>query len=370
MVNVFPNNDSHSLKKMVESIVERAFIGYYAWMFDMPYMHLCVKTNHLAEVEIDGIKLPQDALCNLLPFVRRSFFDNGSMFPVFITPDMYKDLPLFLRLPYSYLMRKEGETYIWGLSKRRVSTTSVVGKRDIDTFEIAISNPAPKGICMWVYARNGKARKLIKDKNGDIEIDGVNFMLIVYNPNADYNVTKFGTVRGCWFILAQDKTDKQLKFRVLTRSMLQAEYGMDSINTIVAFKFYDNASKRICVANFTHSSIPLPPLPRYEAKNNIRLMNEFPVMFEYFKAHKEASNAAFLKELVTRGPGDDTFGGNLSVSVLTLHAEIERKIGPGNVIPVCEQNSAKVQVAKAPAAAAPAKRPNGLFDFAIGNAQK
>lgn len=353
---VYPSNPSDSLKAMVENVIERAFVGYQAWSNDNYYNFLNVTSNVLEPIKLgtekdDKREIPFDVVFPAVsPSARRSVYESKRLYPCFLTPELLEQLTLIKDLRFSYpIGKEENGTQHWGTSTIRVPITCLVDcyESSANNAKIIVHNATPNGICVFLYCRSDEAADTLRAQKGVVKIDGVNYMLLIYNPNFDYKVTNSSSVRGCWFLLAQGKNN-QFEFFVLTRKVFEKYFGMDSINTIVAFKYYDQETKSFYIINYTYVTIPLPPLMRYEGKDsdgiNYQLMNEYPRVLEYFKAHPEATNASFLRELDSMDPtSGEEFRVNLTASIFSFLETLGKKI---TEIPIHAKNFVKQEEVK------------------------
>lgn len=330
--------------KLVRLVIERAFLGYYAYMNDDSYIQLKVYSNQLTEIKLpkkpdakpdeEPEVIPLEFVFEKLEsFIRRLIYESNCLFPIYIIPSILERIPLFAKLPISRGKRNNRGWTEWTFSDIMVPITHLVhGIMNDGSDFVNTINAAPNGVCMWIYATNDAARKRLKENNGDVVIDGKDYVLLIYNPNGEQShFSKFEHVRGCWFALCA-KYDKhtnrnRLVFKVLTRYLAAKIFGMTSISTTVTFKWqHPTRINEFYIVNYTYHTIPLPPLLTYEGKdlegNNVQLMNEFPARLDLFKAHTSFNNNHFISKIQELGP-QGNFAKNLLKSLLDLHTSIK-----------------------------------------------
>ena len=227
-------DDSDPLSRLVMNIIERAVLGYHAWLHkDGDFIEKVVMTDQISSIVTKKTKDQIREIPHKVVFekthaqVRRAIYNNGRLVPVAIPKESYIDFPLFLNLPFVYpkiIKVEDKKERIWVLSDIRVPTTGLVCDTSKTSYDVKVEDATPKsGIYVWIYSKDDEARKYLEEKKGEIEIDGKRFFLLIYNPNADFKYTGWSHIRGCWFILAKDKdgvfkvTDKDAqKFVIVT----------------------------------------------------------------------------------------------------------------------------------------------------------
>jgi hypothetical protein len=260
---------------MFKNIIERGLLEYYAWMNVKKYEFVNIRTNCLSKIPKEFESLQNTVYSVNIPQVRNAIAKCGMFFPKVIKPEEYETFRKLLLLPISENLgrSKDGKTHYWRLAKQRALVTELWRNGSL-----VPCNATPKGIIAWIYAATEEARQEIMEKNGNVEIDGKKFMLLIYNPNADFEKTGFGFVRGCWFILFCDEHGVW-QFRVLTRNEFVDRFGQTRVNVMTAFTYTD-AYQVDKIVTVTHNVIPLPPTQIFGAGED-KLQNEFQLLFDY-----------------------------------------------------------------------------------------
>jgi hypothetical protein len=263
-----------SAKMAVKYIVERSFLEFYAWMSDKKYNFYCVRGNRTTCLEGDDllVKIRQYTLYRVvMPQVRLAILRYGRFFPVKFSADECKNLSLFSLLPSCLETSCDNGVYNHPLYKDYRLSITQHGPEG--------SNEARDHIYMWIYAADETARQEFINNHGEVHIDGIRFILIIYNPNADFLHTRFKHIRGCWFALLNHIDDGGLQYSILTRSLLLKLYKDVTISTVATFQVDDANGPSI--VNFTYDSPVVPPTMPFPG-----LMNEFD-KYEKFVENEE-----------------------------------------------------------------------------------
>ena len=303
---------------MAKDIIERGQLAFYAWMNDEEYTFASVVSNRLTVIKRDEFKVPQKKIFDvMIPQVWKAIRKKGTLYPILVPPSMYEALHKMFNQQYSMRPTKETgmDEYSWILSEKRVPVTCLVN----ESGNVRVENAAPNGFLVWVYAETEEARKEIVSNKGNIEIDGDKFKLLIYNPNADYNITNYTFVRGIYIMLRKNK-DGELVFKFVTRKTPKNEPAEKrEIETVAAMKFVCGNIKYIITYNYR--TVPLPPTQEM-GNDSYKLQNEFMALSEYREKNTNARNQKLVNILWENDGGTDYLS-NMLASLQRFHDSIK-----------------------------------------------
>lgn len=327
-------------KEVFKHIIERSLTGYYAWINDAFCQFAAVTTNNLTIIDTDVVPLGREQIYRLMiPQIRSAIYSYSGLYPILIPEHLYDEFELILSLPPSKSMGtdpNDSSTHLWSLDfSRRIRVSDLVLADGT-----LMKNAARGGVCVWVYAAEEDARREYSEKKGDVTIDGVRFKLLVYNPNADYERTRYSFVRGCWFMLSCN--DGKWEFSVLTRSLFMRIWKQQYVNTDVTVKVPgDNGSHTI--VTILHQSVPLPMTQRYGDENN-QLSNEYAEMKAFLNTNPKFDSSVKAETLIRnldRKPTseEDSYATNTLSALFDLNEALKEVCGDGKHIPIYREEA-------------------------------
>ena len=331
---------------MYKRIIERGLLGYYAWMNCKFYQFITITTNHMAGIfKSLNIRMTEDhAKCIMIPQIRNTIYSICGLYPILIPISMCKNFEKVLKLPISEFICKSNNLNYWCLNTyTRVLVTDLCKIENkhignVPCFENAVQGGA---IIIWIYAETKEARQELMEKEGNVDIDGKRFKLLIYNPNADFKLTKYPFVRGCWFLLSCSEDDKWY-FSVLTRNVFENIFGQKSVNTTIVFKASIDDTDTI--VTLTHQTVPLPMTQGYKDEDSgYSLSNEYEELQKFYDDNPEYNNAEKVQSLIARLNGqkdpakdDDCYFYNVYNAFQRFYNLIAEKCGNDD-IPMFEE---------------------------------
>ena len=260
------NIDNFARRMLYTASVERALIGYYAWMVIYGQIQSSYTTNTLERamkdhlyLGIDPKQLEEVIVYNFERYTKL----HGRSCPVPLMK-FGSDLEIDERImfqPIAIREATEAGIHQWKLSETlSASILTRVKLNEEQTEAVDIISQRPFSIA-WVYAKTDQDFAELLQRKGKIPIDGKRYFLLVYNPNGEIKQSRCSHARGCWMITVQKK-DGTLKFVVLTRSKFHNEFEANRVN--ISFDYpqmltdeYGNEHYRS--VHFSYCTYRLPP---------------------------------------------------------------------------------------------------------------